>query len=80
MKPLILLVEDDEALLEHTRIILENNEKVKEILEKAFIIHSVKENKIVFSKTKNFIYSKIFRLEDKKQIKNGSNSISRFPA
>ncbi|MHA2247978.1 MAG: response regulator [Candidatus Hodarchaeales archaeon] len=26
MKPLILLVEDDEALLEHTKIILENNE------------------------------------------------------
>jgi len=51
------------------KIVLNNNENIKKILEKAFIIHSVKENKIIFSKRMNFIYLEIFKLEDKKQIK-----------
>ncbi|MFW9941612.1 MAG: DNA polymerase II large subunit, partial [Candidatus Thorarchaeota archaeon] len=51
------------------KIVLDNNENIKKILEKAFIIHSVKENKIIFSKAMNLIYSEIFKLEDKKQIK-----------
>jgi len=51
------------------KIVLNNNENIKKILEKAFIIHSVKESKIIFSKRMNFIYLEIFKLEDKKQIK-----------
>ncbi|MFX0083161.1 MAG: DNA polymerase II large subunit [Candidatus Hodarchaeota archaeon] len=51
------------------KIILTYNEEIKNILEKAFIIHQVKENKIVFSKRMNIIYAEIFKLEDKKQIK-----------
>ena len=51
------------------KIVLNNNENIKKILEKAFIIHNVKENKIIFSKRMNFIYSEIFKLENKKQIK-----------
>ncbi len=51
------------------KIVLDINENLKKILEKAFIIHKVKENKITFTKAMNLIYSEIFRLEDKKKIK-----------
>ena len=50
-------------------IILENNIEIKEILEKAFILHNIKEDKIIFSKAMNHIYQTIFNLENKKQIK-----------
>ncbi|MFX0136734.1 MAG: DNA polymerase II large subunit, partial [Candidatus Hodarchaeota archaeon] len=42
---------------------------IKKILEKAFILHKVMDNKIVFNKERNFIYKTIFNLEDKKPIK-----------
>jgi DNA polymerase II large subunit len=55
------------------KIVLKNNEQIKKILEKAFIIHNVKKNKIIFSRRMNFIYSVIFKLEDKTQIKFEKN-------
>ncbi|MFW9876243.1 MAG: DNA polymerase II large subunit, partial [Candidatus Thorarchaeota archaeon] len=55
------------------QIVLTNNGNIKKILEKAFIIHNVKDNKINFSKRMNFIYSALFKLEDKKQIQYEKN-------
>lgn len=42
---------------------------IKKILEKAFILHELKDNKIVFSKAMSFIYHTIFNLKDKTPIK-----------
>ncbi|MFX0001509.1 MAG: DNA polymerase II large subunit [Candidatus Hodarchaeota archaeon] len=49
------------------RIKLPYEKSIKKILEKAFILHKVKDNKIVFSKAMSFIYQKIFNLEDEKE-------------
>jgi len=49
-------------------IILEYDEPIKKILEKAFIRHKIKDNKIIFSKSMNFIYKTIFNLRDKKDV------------
>jgi DNA polymerase II large subunit len=53
---------------EKKKIVLKDDETVKSILEKAFVIHRIKEKKIFFSKSMNFIYSEIFRLEDKNNV------------
>ncbi len=51
------------------KIIIDFDDYIKEILEKAFVLHNLKEGKIVFSKAMNYIYKKIFNLESNKQIK-----------
>ena len=48
---------------------IENDATIKNILEKAFILHKIKDNKIVFSKSMSFIYKEIFNLENKKRVK-----------
>ncbi len=45
-------------------IALENDVSIKEILEKAFILHKLKEGKIIFSKAMNLIYIMLFNLEN----------------
>jgi len=50
------------------QITLNFEEPIKEILEKAFIVHKIKDNKIVFSSKRSFIYKTLFNLESKKQI------------
>ncbi|MFW9900025.1 MAG: DNA polymerase II large subunit [Candidatus Thorarchaeota archaeon] len=47
---------------------LENNDSIKKILEKAFVLHKIKDSKIRFSKKMNFIYIIIFDLPNKKTI------------
>ncbi|MFX1372707.1 MAG: DNA polymerase II large subunit [Promethearchaeota archaeon] len=61
-------------------IILENEEPIKKILEKAFIPHKIKENKITFSKSMNLIYKTIFNLKDKdaKKIENVDDVFNYF--
>lgn len=54
-------------------IALKNDEDLKKILEKAFILHKVRENKIIFSSAMNFIYTVIFNLQDKTKIKHHEN-------
>ncbi|MFX1386207.1 MAG: DNA polymerase II large subunit [Promethearchaeota archaeon] len=51
------------------QITLNFEKPVKKILEKAFIPHKIKEDKIRLSLKQSFIYKIIFDLEDKKQIK-----------
>jgi DNA polymerase II large subunit len=51
------------------KIFLDNDSRIKKILEKAFILHIVKEDKIIFSKAMNYIYNIIFNLESKTSIK-----------
>jgi DNA polymerase II large subunit len=51
------------------RITLNYEKLIKEILEKAIIPHKIKENKIIFSIKRSFIYKEIFGLEEKKSIK-----------
>ncbi|MFX0070730.1 MAG: DNA polymerase II large subunit [Candidatus Hermodarchaeota archaeon] len=41
---------------------------VKNILEKAFILHKIKDDKIRINKSMSYVYKAIFNLEDKKQI------------
>jgi DNA polymerase II large subunit len=45
-------------------IVLQNSSEIKDILEKAFVIHKVKDGKILFSKAMNYIYSHIFNLKE----------------
>ncbi|UCD02084.1 MAG: DNA polymerase II large subunit [Promethearchaeota archaeon] len=42
---------------------------IKKILENAFVLHKLKDNKILFSKEMSLIYKSIFNLKDKKSIK-----------
>ncbi len=44
------------------KIYLKNDPKIKEILEKAFVVHLVKDGVIEFSKAKNYIFQSIFDL------------------
>ncbi len=53
--------------LEQT-IIINYDKDISKILEKAFIAHTIKDDKIVFSTEMNFIYSKIFNLSNKAKI------------
>ena len=47
------------------RIILENEENIKDILEKVFILHKVKDGKIILSKKMTHVYETIFDLHNK---------------
>ncbi len=62
------------------KIILPNIKEVKDILEKAFVIHKVRENKIMFSKSMNYIYKVIFKLEsnDYEEITNKDDVFNFF--
>ena len=51
------------------RIILENEENIKNILEKAFILHKVKDGKILLSKKMTLVYETIFDLHNKNTFK-----------
>ncbi|MFX1277679.1 MAG: DNA polymerase II large subunit, partial [Promethearchaeota archaeon] len=55
------------------KLVLNNNKDIKKILEKAFILHSVKDGKIYFSKSMNYIYSKLFNIENQEPIKIEKN-------
>jgi DNA polymerase II large subunit len=46
-------------------IVIEYDKSIKKILEKAFIKHKIKDNKIVFSRAMNCIYKTIFNLDNK---------------
>ncbi|MFW9973052.1 MAG: DNA polymerase II large subunit, partial [Candidatus Odinarchaeota archaeon] len=50
------------------KITIPYNKLIKRILEKAFVLHKVKSNKIVFNKKMSFIYQILFNLEEKKSI------------
>ncbi|MFX0057286.1 MAG: DNA polymerase II large subunit [Candidatus Hodarchaeota archaeon] len=47
------------------RIVLENNKKVKQILEKAFVPHKVENSNIYFEESTNYIFRIIFGLDNK---------------
>jgi len=49
-------------------LVINNKEEIKCILEKAFIIHKIKEDKIAFNKDRNIIFKAIFNIKSKKQI------------
>jgi len=51
------------------KIFLPYNKKIKKILEKAFVLHRIKDNKIIFSKAMNQIYIKLFNLKNNKPVK-----------
>ncbi|MFX0018392.1 MAG: DNA polymerase II large subunit [Promethearchaeota archaeon] len=55
--------------VQNEKIILDNTKEIKDVLEKAFILHKVKDNKIFFKKAMNKIYKVLFNLKDKKSIK-----------
>jgi len=42
--------------IQNDEIILENTKEIKDILEKAFVLHVVKDNKIIFKKAMNNVY------------------------
>ena len=50
------------------KIELNLDDHVKEILEKAFVLHRIKDDKVIFSKAMNLIYISIFNLNSKKTI------------
>ncbi|MHA1373969.1 MAG: DNA polymerase II large subunit [Promethearchaeota archaeon] len=50
------------------KIYLKNDPKIKEILEKAFVVHLVKDGVIEFSKAKNYIFHSIFDLLNSKDM------------
>ncbi|MHA2036406.1 MAG: DNA polymerase II large subunit [Promethearchaeota archaeon] len=54
------------------KIVLEIDSSIKDILEKAFIIHRIIDGKINFSKSMNYVYSEIFNLNNKKKVTNTS--------
>jgi len=49
-------------------LIIDNEKEVKDILEKAFVPHKVEDNKIIFKKSKNYVYKMLFNLKEKKSI------------
>jgi len=50
-------------------IILDNNKNVKDLLEKAFILHKIKDNMILLNKSTSYIFSIIFGLTHQNEIK-----------
>ncbi|MFX1238991.1 MAG: DNA polymerase II large subunit, partial [Promethearchaeota archaeon] len=61
------------------KIEIECQESIKIVLEKAFIPHIVKDGRICFSKAMNYIYSKIFNLDDEKPPPiNNMNSVFAY--
>ena len=55
------------------KIVLDNDPPLKQILEKAFILHKIIDGKIHFSESMNIVYSEIFRLNNKMKIKPTSD-------
>jgi len=53
---------------EKCKISLTFDKFIKKILEKAFVLHEVKEEKIVFSNAMNLVYTTIFDLNNKKPV------------
>ena len=51
------------------KFFLPYNKKIKKILEKAFVLHRITDNKIIFSKAMNQIYIKLFNLTNNKPVK-----------
>ncbi|MFX1393768.1 MAG: DNA polymerase II large subunit [Promethearchaeota archaeon] len=62
------------------RIILNFDKQIKKILEKAFILHRLKNDEIIFSKSMNYIYIAIFNLKNRKPItiKENENIFAYF--
>ncbi len=52
---------------------LKNDKELKQILEKAFILHSIKESSIILNKATIEIFKTIFNLEDKKIVDIGKD-------
>lgn len=50
------------------KIILNYTKPIKKILEKALILHTIEDNKILLNKSTNFIFNIIFNLKDKKEL------------
>lgn len=60
-------------------IVIDYDDSVKKILEKAFVLHDVKEGKIVFSSAMNFIYINIFDLKNESSIEiEESNTVFSY--
>jgi len=55
---------------------LKNDKGLKHILEKAFILHTIKESSIILNKTTIEIFKTIFNLEDKKSVAIGKDDDS----
>ncbi|MHA1283546.1 MAG: DNA polymerase II large subunit [Promethearchaeota archaeon] len=53
---------------EQEKIVLKNTPEIKKILEKAFVLHRVQEDKIIFSKAMNLIYINIFNLNNNQKV------------
>ncbi|MFX0029308.1 MAG: DNA polymerase II large subunit, partial [Candidatus Hermodarchaeota archaeon] len=51
------------------KLVLNYEEDIKKILEKAFIVHKIRGDRILFRKSRNLIYTEIFNLGNKKEIK-----------
>jgi DNA polymerase II large subunit len=62
------------------KIYLKNDPKIKEVLEKAFVVHLVKDGVIEFSRAKNYIFQFIFDLlnPDQTSLEECSDSFSYF--
>jgi len=60
------------------KIVLDNDPLIKQILEKAFILHKIIDGKIHFSDSMSLVYSEIFRLNNKMKIEptNSDNVFS----
>jgi DNA polymerase II large subunit len=60
------------------KIIMDFDESIKKVLEKAFILHKVRDNKIHFNNDMNYIYKILFNLNEKSipQIDNDDNVFS----
>ena len=56
------------------KIELDYSKEIKEILEKAFILHNIKDNKILFSSAMSLIYKTIFNLENNLEIDSTEKS------
>lgn len=69
VKDLITLRDAFMNIFSENKLILNFNTNVKEILEKAFVVHKVRDNKIRFSNAMEYIYSVIFNLKRKDSVK-----------
>lgn len=61
-------------------LIIKYDKSIKKLLEKAFIKHRIKDDKIIFSEAMNYIYTAIFNLETENSpnIENGDDVFSYF--
>ncbi len=56
------------------KIVLVNEKPIKKILVKAFVLHNIRDDKIIFSKAMNTIYVAIFNLKNSEEIKKDENN------